>query len=1051
MATLKTESPSTPDAIEDETEVQHHTPSPEQPGQTIQQKRRDGTSIGSRRGRTTGITSRRQTRIPEDWDNDSVATEIEDDQTEDIDGRLVMTWRNYGVHKIHRQRQIMDAATEIINKYNENEGKGKEVGDDNYTDTLIAVIETLAAKYQRCVQAKQSRASTALSHNGVNVGELRGSKGSPIDLRRRLADELRDAEDAEEDDMYEPMVQEESIKTPGQYRRMAPETPADQAGETVEMPDHESSVSSVSSSGVSEPIPAHVLPPQNWHVRVNNQRARDGEIREKGHSNIEDQGVRFRDHTPYDMWANPMGDIYVGPGIKKESSRGSSIHTPTPASAQQRATTSQGTAALQLTNRLDPLIGGITMGQRAPTHSAIAPGMATAVQTVTRTTGAPIAPITNTQLAGNQATQRVPNVQRAPSTTAQHHTAGHTIPPARSQRGFSMPAIPASRFVTPGVAEADENHRDAMIERLMDIIREALDRPMKYPDGFKPNIKTDSGGLKKYSGTSKFHDLEKWLSAIAYRYAILRLGGPSAETDRIRVVHLLEYIEGDALEWFTRHVLSPNRSIPYWTFCDVIKGMYERFIHPTSMQDAREGFRNTKYTPALGVQGFYDTLLDHAQNMAVYPDGYTILEEFLRGLPQTMTTKMFKDIGLSPEVNSLDDFVAMAKSIKQRDKTDAYYRQLHNKTSTNGTSTFTRQNVQRTKPQYNAKTNYQRDEQPRQAFTKPFRTDKRNKERIPTGNNKPITRPATREGQPEQTSSKNCYNCGKEGHFASKCPEPHKDKKVHMRAIRSTAGGDDASDADVEDEAEEPTTEREWKGTQKDESERAEEEASEIEVSAHDLYEFGSQSDFMTMITVKPLSNEQEIKNDHVTATVVAPLTKEEHPGKIEAKDNRKFRFRSTGNRRVRPVVKPEEKECLATWVKVGGLDAWTLWDSGSTMTGITPTFAEVAKIPLDTLEDPHVLQLGTVGSRSVIKYGANVSIEMAGSAFVSYVDVANFDRYDMIIGTPLLRKGKVLLDFINDQVVVNGKRIPAVKVQAKDLDPRLHRYRSTEKTRKQE
>ena len=153
----------------------------------------------------------------------------------------------------------------------------------------------------------------------------------------------------------------------------------------------------------------------------------------------------------------------------------------------------------------------------------------------------------------------------------------------------------------------------------------------------------------------------------------------------------------------------------------------------------------------------------------------------------------------------------------------------------------------------------------------------------------------------------------------------------------------------------------------------------------------------------------------------------------------------------MRPVIKPEEKECLATWVKVEGLDAWTLWDSGSTMTGITPTFAEVAKIPLDTLEDPHVLQLGTVGSQSVIKYGANVSIEMANSAFVSYVDVANFDRYDMIIGTPLLRKGRVVLDFINDQVVVNGKRIPAVKVQAKDLDPRLHRYRSTERARKQE
>jgi len=134
-------------------------------------------------------------------------------------------------------------------------------------------------------------------------------------------------------------------------------------------------------------------------------------------------------------------------------------------------------------------------------------------------------------------------------------------------------------------------------------------------------------------------------------------------------------------------------------------------------------------------------------------------------------------------------------------------------------------------------------------------------------------------------------------------------------------GGNDASDADVEDEAEE----HEWEGTQKGKSERAEEEAkdaSEIEVSAHELYEFGSQSDFMTMMTVKLSNDEQKIRNDHVTATIAAPLMKEEHPGRAEAKDNWKFQFKSIGNRRVRPVVKPEEKECLATWVNVRGLDA---------------------------------------------------------------------------------------------------------------------------------
>ena len=79
------------------------------------------------------------------------------DQAEDVDARIELTWQTYGVYKPHRRHQMVDAALEIIQKYNENEGRGNEVGDHNYADTLVAVINTLAAKYQKCVQAKQPR------------------------------------------------------------------------------------------------------------------------------------------------------------------------------------------------------------------------------------------------------------------------------------------------------------------------------------------------------------------------------------------------------------------------------------------------------------------------------------------------------------------------------------------------------------------------------------------------------------------------------------------------------------------------------------------------------------------------------------------------------------------------------------------------------------------------------------------------------------------------------------------------------------------------------
>ena len=180
-----------------------------------------------------------------------------------------------------------------------------------------------------------------------------------------------------------------------------------------------------------------------------------------------------------------------------------------------------------------------------------------------------------------------------------------------------------------------------MVEHLMRTISDSLGRAVKFPEGYKANLKYD--GKIKYSGSPKFSDLEHWLANLVNRYTLLNFGRNSRDTDYIRVLTLAEYLEGDAANWFTSHVLSIRRTTIEWTFCDVIIGLYDRYILPSSMQDARENFCKVKYTSALGVQGFYDTLLEYAQDMAVYPDSYTILEEFMAGLPQAMLTRCFRE------------------------------------------------------------------------------------------------------------------------------------------------------------------------------------------------------------------------------------------------------------------------------------------------------------------------------------------------------------------------------------------------------------------------
>jgi len=70
----------------------------------------------------------------------------------------------------------------------------------------------------------------------------------------------------------------------------------------------------------------------------------------------------------------------------------------------------------------------------------------------------------------------------------------------------------------------------------------------------------------------------------------------------------------------------------------------------------------------------------------------------------------------------------------------------------------------------------------------------------------------------------------------------------------------------------------------------------------------------------------------------------------------------------------------------------------------------------------------------------------MHGSSQREYVDVANFDRYNMIIGTPFMHSRKVILDFENNAVKIGNQSIPATKVLVPDTDDHIRQYCATEK-----
>jgi len=145
-----------------------------------------------------------------------------------------------------------------------------------------------------------------------------------------------------------------------------------------------------------------------------------------------------------------------------------------------------------------------------------------------------------------------------------------------------------------------------------------------------------------------------------------------------------------------------------------------------------------------------------------------------------------------------------------------------------------------------------------------------------------------------------------------------------------------------------------------------------------------------------------------------------------------------------RPVRKDGEDMCLAGYVTINGVKAFTLFDSGSTMDAMSPDFTRVAKLEVKELVKPVTLQLGCSGSRSKVNFATTAITEFSSINRNTYLDIANLDKYDCILGTPFLRKHGISLDFERQEIVICGRlRIPALpegEGEAEAKPPKRHK-----------
>ena len=73
------------------------------------------------------------------------------------------------------------------------------------------------------------------------------------------------------------------------------------------------------------------------------------------------------------------------------------------------------------------------------------------------------------------------------------------------------------------------------------------------------------------------------------------------EREQKKVLSLMEYLSELALKWYLQHMLHANRTQEYWIFKDVILRLYNWFVQPSTLQDARDAFCKIPYIVEEGV------------------------------------------------------------------------------------------------------------------------------------------------------------------------------------------------------------------------------------------------------------------------------------------------------------------------------------------------------------------------------------------------------------------------------------------------------------------